>query len=408
MLIALPLMVLSACQFRSVQRNENTNAKSNTLLQYKVVLDTIMSDNNDSVCWFQPRAGVIPGNPSTIVMTLQRFIIGHSDVYKPLVYTLSNDNGMTWSSPGDAGDAFAYQDTVNGVYTGQCDFTPEWNEYSGTLLTIGHTVHYKNQRHVGGMGRTTVYSVYDPDKQAWTKCRKMKMPNDPAFYNSGGGAAQRVDLPGGYILLPIYFKPKGTTQYSTTVVKCFFDGKSLIYKKHGDFLTVNVARGLYEPSLTYYKGKYYLTMRNDSTGYYAVSNDGLHFSAPKIWHFDNGQEVGTYNTQQHWVTHSNGLFLVYTRRGANNNNVVRSRAPLFMAQVDTENMLLFKQTERILIPNRGAALGNFGVTKISKYETWVTAAEGMRKNRIEQMKQGADGNVFAARILWNKPNRHLD
>jgi hypothetical protein len=321
---------------------------------------------------------------------------------------LSNDNGITWSSPGDKEDAFAYQDTVNGVYTGQCDFTPKWNEYSRVLLAIGHTVHYKNQHSVSGLGRATVYATYDPGTKKWTKCRKMNMPNDPVFYNSGGGAAQRVDLPGGHILLPIYFKPKGATQYSTAVVKCFFDGKNLIYKKHGNFLTVNIARGLYEPSLTYFKGKYYLTMRNDSTGYYAVSKDGLHFSVPKIWRFDNGQEVGTYNTQQHWVTHSDGLFLVYTRRGANNTNVVRSRAPLFMAQVDTRNRVLLKNTERILIPNRGAALGNFGVANINKYETWVTAAEGMRKNRREQMKQGANGNVFAARILWNKPNRGLD
>lgn len=401
-------MVIAGCQFRNVQRNENTNAKKNKSLQYKILLDTIMSDNNDSMCWFQPRAGVIPGQPATIVMTLQRFLIGHSDVYKPLVYTLSNDYGITWTPPGDKENAFFYQSAANGVSVGQCDFTPKWNKHARVLLATGHTVNYKNKHFVRGLGRTAAYSTYDADKKQWRKWRRLKMPDDPVFYNSGAGAAQRVDLPDGDILLPVYCKAKEASRYSTTVVRCSFDGKDLIYKKHGDFLTIDIARGLYEPSLTYYNGKYYLTMRNDSTGYYAVSDDGLNFSVPKIWRFDNGQEVGSYNTQQHWVTHRDGLFLVYTRRDANNTNVVRSRAPLFMAQVDTKKMVLLKNTERILIPNRGAPLGNFGVTNINKDETWVTVAEGMRKNRTEQMKQGANGNVFAARLLWNKPNKYWE
>jgi len=34
------------------------------------------------------------------------------------------------------------------------------------------------------------------------------------------------------------------------------------------------------------------------------------------WSFHDGAELGSYNTMQHWATHSDGLFLVYTRRDA--------------------------------------------------------------------------------------------
>ncbi|MCK5463242.1 MAG: hypothetical protein KAI95_09505, partial [Bacteroidales bacterium] len=106
---------------------------------------------------------------------------------------------------------------------------------------------------------------------------------------------------------------------------------------------------------------------------------------------------------QHWVTHSETLYLVYTRRGADNDHVFRHRAPLFMAQVDPEKLCVIRETEQILVPERGARLGNFGVTEISSNETWVTVAEWMQPHGVE--KYGSDGSVFVAKIEWNKPNR---
>lgn len=73
------------------------------------------------------------------------------------------------------------------------------------------------------------------------------------------------------------------------------------------------------------------TWSKNNAGYVAVSKDGLHYGKPIEWKFDNGESLGNYNTQQHWVSHSDGLYLVYTRKGANNDNVIRHRAPLFMA-----------------------------------------------------------------------------
>jgi len=144
-------------------------------------------------------------------------------------------------------------------------------------------------------------------------------------------------------------------------------------------------------------------MRNDRAAYIAVGSDGLHFSEPRKWTFDDGADLGSYNTQAHWVTHPEGLFLVYTRRGANNDNVIRHRAPLFIARIDPERLVAIRATERELVPNKGAQLGNFAVVDVNEHETWVTTSEGMSPR--DTSKSGANGRVYAARILWETPNQ---
>src|SRR5690606_17458760 len=121
----------------------------------------------------------------------------------------------------------------------------------------------------------------------------------------------------------------------TTVIRCTFDGRNLTYREQGNELSLDVGRGAFEPSLMEFGGKFYMTIRNDENGYWSTSTDGLKFSEPQVWRFENGEEIGTYNTQQHWIKHSDGLFLVYTRKGADNDHVFRHRAPLFIARVDT-------------------------------------------------------------------------
>ena len=64
------------------------------------------------------------------------------------------------------------------------------------------------------------------------------------------------------------------------------------------------------------------------------------------------------NTQQHWLSHRDGLCLIYTRRGANNDHVIRNGAPLFIAGVDPERLRVLRATERVLIPGaRGGSCG---------------------------------------------------
>jgi hypothetical protein len=250
--------------------------------------------------------------------------------------------------------------------------------------------------------RGIAYAVYDAPSKQWAAWNTVDLPAEPKFQCAGSGSVQRVDLPGGDVLIPIYFKEPTQSQYSVTVCRCRFDGRTLEYVEHGNELTVPIKRGLYEPSLTQFRGRFYLTMRNDDHGYVSVSDDGLHLEPQRKWTFDDGSDLGNYNTQQHWVTHSDGLFLVYTRRGADNDHVFRHRAPLFIARVDPDKLHVIRETEQILVPQRGARLGNFGVVEVSPEETWVTVTEWMQPKGVE--KHGSDNSVFVAKLKWNRPN----
>ena len=107
-------------------------------------------------------------------------------------------------------------------------------------------------------------------------------------------------------------------------------------KKTGPAITNAKGRGLLEPSLTQFEKRFYLTIRaEDDHGYVAVSDDGLNYEPKQAWAWDDGEPLSMSTTQQHWLTHSDGLFLVYTRKDKTNAKVMRWRAPLWVAQVDT-------------------------------------------------------------------------
>ncbi len=100
------------------------------------------------------------------------------------------------------------------------------------------------------------------------------------------------------------------------------------------------------------------------------------------------------------------LYLVYARRGANNDHVFRHRAPLFMAKIDLERPRVIRASEQILVPEKGARLGNFGVTEISEDDTWVTAAEWMQApgpnyhDPKPLIARRADNRVWVTKVKW--------
>ncbi len=366
-------------------------------------------------CWVHARAGAIPSlggesrRPPRVVMTMQPLQITGSDVFYALNDLSTDDLGSSWTEP-VARSSFARKQIDARTEMTVCDFTPQWHTASGKLLGTGHTVWYLDNKVMKVRPRATAYSVFDEAGGQWSPWKELALPDAARFKNCGAGSVQRFDLPGGDILLPVYLKVPEKTQYSVTVLRCSFDGSELTYLRHGNELTINVKRGLYEPSITKFRDRYYLTMRNDDHGYIATSTDGLQFDEPRRWKFDDGTDLGNYNTQQHWVTHSEGLFLVYTRKGAENDHVFRHRAPLFIARVDTANVTVIRATEQVLVPQRGARLGNFGVVDIGPYETWVTVTEWMQTwgpNYVLPVdnKFGADNSVYIAKLKWKTPNR---
>lgn len=401
--MVLPPLVLYSC--KAGQR-----AVSDHKLDYWSDLQVPTKLFDGETCWTHPRAGIIPnaghGHKPRAVMTLNTLELSGSDVFKGMYSMHTDDPDTGWTEPVLSESLAPRMEWIDGVErpVAVSDFWPTWHRKSEKLLGTGHTVVYTPDWKVTSpRPRHTAYSVYDPKDDRWTVWEKLQMPDAPEFQNAGAGCVQRLDLEDGNILLPVYFSPPDSNS-RVTVARCSFDGERLTYLEHGDELAVaDDTRGLHEPSLTFFQGTYYLTIRNDNQGFVTKSKDGLTFEPIRPWRFDDGTDLGNYNTQQHWVTHSDALFLVYTRRGADNDHVFRHRAPLFMAEVDPEKMVVIRETEQVLVPNRGAGLGNFGVTTVSADETWVTVSEWMQPKGIE--KYGSDGSVYVARIHWNKPNR---
>jgi len=371
---------------------------------FAVELQTVLTHDDGKFLWFHPRAAVVPGEPALVVLTLQKHL-QVSDYYSGLHVMYSRDAGATWTAPEPRAELDWRQESAD-VIEAVCDVTPGWHPPTGKLIAIGVKVRYRDGQQLldAPQSHAAAYAVFDPKSERWSAWRFVEMPEpDGKFFLTTPGCVQWLVEPDGTLLVPMYFGGPGAERYRSTVVRGRFDGETLAYAGHGDELALEVERGLVEPSLAQFGGKYYLTLRNDVMGYVTVSDDGQRFAPIKPWTFDDGDALGSYNTQQHWVTHSDGLFLAYTRRGANNDHIMRHRAPLFLAQVNPETLQVIRATERVLIPEKGATLGNFGVCNVSPNESWVTDAEGVWND--EARARGATGATYIARVKWDRPNR---
>ena len=385
--------------------------KSPGELDFQIKVEVIHQQLSNKLCWFHPRAAAIPGagrdGLPKVVFTLQKHL-KVSDHYSGMYVMQSDDLGKTWTGP-DERPELAWVRESGGVDVAVADATPGWHSPTGKLLAIGCSVRYSAQgAQLSDKARPsqTSYAVFDPKTGEWSKWKTLEMPPDDKFDLARNGCSQWLVKPDGTLLVPIYFHGRSGGPASVTVVDCSFDGGELKYLAHGDELSLDVVRGLCEPSIIHFQGRYYLTIRNDQKGYVTVGKDGLHYGPIKPWTFDDGAELGSYNTQQHWLAHSDGLFLVYTRRGANNDDIARHRAPLFIARVDPQKLHVLRRTERVLIPNRGSQLGNFGACPINPGESWVTVGEYYMSDKPHP--RGADGSVLAARVIWSRPNKLVE
>ncbi len=379
-------------------------------VDYEIDLRAIRSGFDGETCWVHARAGAIPGagkgGAAAVVVTMQKLLLSGSDVFYAIHDMRTDDLGETWEGP-TPHEALSRWEEDEGVEAAVCDFTPKWHAATKTLLGTGHTARYLGDEHpIPNRPRETAYSTYDAATRSWSPPRFLDLPRQKRFFNAGAGCTQRVDLEDGTVLLPFYFRPDPEEAMSrSAVARCEFDGRRLHYLEQGTELAAPDPRGMGEPSLARFGGRFFLTLRNDVRGYVTSGDDGTHFGEPIPWRFDDGSELGSYNTQQHWLTHSDALFLVYTRRGADNDHVFRHRAPLFVGEVDPERLCVIRESERIAVPERGARLGNFGVCEVSEDESWIVAAEWMQPAGCE--RYGSDNTVWAARILWERPNRDV-
>ncbi len=380
-------------------------------LAFQVQTEVVHRELSPTFCWFHPRVAAIPaagqnGKPA-VIMTIQQHLVA-DDHYSGMYFLRTNDLGKNWTKPA-AIPELAWQKDTTGATISVADVTPAWHPQTARLLAIGTKVRYseKGAQLLDRPGsHESAYATFDPKSNQWSAWKMLNVPDtEGKFFLVCPGCVQWLVRPDGSILLPVYFRGFDGEDFSVTVFLCRFDGETLTLTEQGEPLTLKGGRGLVEPSLAFFRGRYFLTLRNDAMGYVSTSDDGLHFTNPKPWKFDDGSDLGSYNTQQHWLTHSAGLFLSYTRRGANNDHIARNRAPLFVAQVDTVTLTVLRATEQVLIPERGVMLGNFGAASITADETWVTDAEFAFGEQPHA--RGADGSIFAARVIWSKPNQQI-
>jgi hypothetical protein len=293
------------------------------------------------------------------------------------------------------------------------DMTPQWHQKSGKVLNIGKSFFYTNNVRLDRSRREVAYAAFDPAKKEWGPFEILELPefdtDSKLITAPGSGCVQFHIEKNGEVFLPVTYRAFTQEQIDATsretfevqsnmkrddigssvaVVRCSFDGETLTFLKIGNSLTVKQGRGFSEPSIVKFKGKWFLTIRSDKSAFVVMSEDGLHYGGLKEWAFDNGSLLGSYNTQQHWAVVKDKLYLIYTRPNGNNDHVFRHRAPLYIARVDPDAVVVQKGTERICIPEDGVALGNFGVTRVSKDEVWVVSSEYHRddspdnKNRV--------------------------
>lgn len=349
--------------------------------------------------WWQARTAHVPGEKPLFVTTMSQTGKSGTHDFHDILQSTSRDGGRTWSQPTIVPSLRRTQQS-DGFEVAPGDLWPTFHQETGKILATGKTFNFEDGKREIRLRERVSYAVMDPVTGNWGPLRLLDVPekdhSGAIITGANAGCTQRVDLPNGDVLLPVrYWRDPKVHRYTSVVMRCAFDGDTLTYKEHGSEHTISTGRGLYEPSLVQFDDHYFLTLRANGSAYVTQGTDGINFEPVREWKFDDGEVLGSYNTQQHWVTVGGGLFLVYTRRGAGNDHIMRHRAPLFIAQVNPKTLQIIRSTERVLIPENHATLGNSGVCHITADESWVTCGEGLLR---AGKRAGQLNKIFHVRI----------
>ncbi len=375
----------------------------------KINVYKIATDFTGEYCYTHARGAALPSGD--IFITTQPLLLSGVDVFYGMEKLTVDGKDFT-ASPILPCKNLTRKKFGETATLAICDCTPLYHKATGKILLLGHSVIYnENNRLIPKRPRHTVYAVYDEKTGDFGNFTLLDM-GDTEYYNAGNGSGQSFEEENGDLLIPFSYQSRadiegGKYNASACVMRCKFDGEKLSVLEIGSPLTLNVPRGFCEPSVIKYKNEYFLCLRNDSDGYLAKSADGLRYSAPQPLCFDDGASVGNYCTQQHWLVGGGKLWLVYTRRGADNDHVFRHRAPLFVAEVDPVSLRVIRKTERVAVPNRGARLGNFGCFSFDDsrgvvvVSEWMQSGGGDNEGWKKCMEYGSDNSIFLSEILFD-------
>ena len=331
------------------------------------------------------------------LIAYQKLLLSGSDVVYGMLMTKSIDGGKTFSEHLVQTEiADVYHDGLRTAYSAFLHY----HKHSRRWFALGCSEDYADDSlPIVRAGTSLTMPMFYPVD--FENCRIKKGQILPMPFPVIGAVpmGQIIEEENGDILVPFSFTtdehPIGsllTARYRLT------DTGITLVEAGMPIVTHTLARGYAEPSIAKLNGKYYMTIRTDEMGMFAVSDDGLTFAEPRPWTWEDGSLIGNCNTQQHWIVSQNGLFLAYTRSGAHNDHVFRNRAPIFMARFDEERGCLLRDTEVILVPELGARLGNFAAFEPTDKEAWLITAEWMQPAGCEAY--GSDNSLWLAKVQW--------
>ena len=398
----------------------------------RIEREIVLHGRRDNQCWFAPSMAVVAPrsageDPTAMVVTKQLTANDNG----PNHYIRTHDLGQRWTPPMQSQNLYKIP-MADDVFETPC-LRPVYHRKTDTLLVMGETgfvqdmgteTAFKMEREVRGCERATGYAVWNWDRGDFDPWRKVNVPD--GFPVVRPFTVQVHEEPDGTILCPVFTSEPDRTRQAGTV-KMRFDGSELTLVDTGRTVGLDMPRGLVEPSVVAFNGRYYLTIRSeyylpagdhDGRMYHATSDDGLNWFQFEPWRWDDGSIVETENTQQHWLTHKANLYLVYTRRSALSNGVFRSRAPLWIAQVDVDSLTLVRDSEQIVFPENGARMGNFCAANVLENEAWILTGEwlegydpmlqpGMRFafdfqcNKVRYNKIRYIGDLLLARVCFD-------
>lgn len=318
---------------------------------------------------FHPAVAVLSENH--LLMSFQR--IFSSDCYGACEFCESFDGGISWNEarnvPGFESKVIA-GDNIIGIADVRCFTFPDKRH----VLFIGCTARYHKKKMCAfsDIVRGSYYTVYDSKEKSFYPVRMLGNP-----HVEWRAACTQLCFTGEReFLLPIYFDIlPPDSRFAVQVLKISLsDSFEIASITEGNSMTNAAGRGLIEPSIIRYENRFFLTIRaEDGNGYFAVSDDGLNFSRPQKWLFDDGSEFVTSSTQQHWFCPGDKLYLAYTRKSCENAGVFRYRAPVWASEavVCGEKLRLKKSAEMIILPmkkrySNTGLYGNFHTAECGK------------------------------------------
>ncbi|WP_409342312.1 LamG domain-containing protein [Paenibacillus sp. MBLB4367] len=326
------------------------------------------NDNHENFWWAHMGCAALPnGATPQILCTLLKDIkespTNLSDVVYEISSITSDDLGETWTAPAVI-PQFQWKTVPDGYQGMLIDTVPMYHEKSGKLILLGMAQSYTStyaKKHT-----YPAYAVYDPATATWgSDWHVFGWPNGVG--HSGSAYPYMTEDGSGDILWPINsVDGLGSVQ----VVRASFDGTSLTYVSQGNAVPSpgsNGNRSGIETSLAKFGSEYFMTLRDDTQNRLAKSSDGINWQPAVVLTWDDGTPVsGSMNTQMHWITQPDALYVVYTREDASNASIYRYRAPLWMAKIDPVTLRLIKSTERVAmgITDNRAQLGNFGTYNV--------------------------------------------